>query len=1019
MAFPAGSVKQGGRGPVVVGSQGDVQVNDGGDQLGTRIRALLGALHPAPMLFRQSGNAAGGLAIGKHRWAITVANSYGDGETLPSEIAEFEIEDPSVNGVVVLSWDASFFSYGQTPQQFYVYRDDGIGFGLVTQLSSVTTNFTDDGSVPPNLTHPLPTVDSSYNICVYPGDSPTSTGAVYVDANYLSINVALANVVTDTFEIDINGGTFPYLTISQSGVDFYDGQDYGRTHIDSGDIFFMNTSGAGSAGIGVSPSSENLVPPLLLPLAKGNSGQLLSTDGGTPEQLAWVDSAGGSSWMLVPDTPGTAGQILSTLGGSLPQQTAWITGVPPSVAVQPVGSQTIYGAFNLAFLSAITGEIAGATSDINGSGYSVGDTGLVVGGDGTAAYRVDSISASVASSSVFAGGSGYAPDDNGTVNGGNNAHYQVDTVDGSGGVLTFHWLAPGLGYATGNYSTGDTVGTGSGFQVGVVAASTGAVATLTITAIGSGYSVATGVATTVSTGGGDGAFTMDITVISYSSGAGLSRIYINPADPANGNAPTIQLGTQADGVMLFGDGGLDSRGFFLTDTPGNNIFAEIIGGAISFALGDTASNQLTLAITDTGSPPEKATTLQIRDAANNLLDIGLRAGVLAVMLVDHSFNAAWLGVDSGSGVASLTLISVAGGEGELVAPADAGTFSYYMPSNSGTLALLTDIPGDPGSFLPITLSGDTTVSTPIIGSPPDGATFSFYGGHAAPDPPTVGQVGTPGSSVWGYSVALHLPTGDTLLSAETQIATGNLTLDTDNYNTITVPSSAIPGAKMAIYQTTTPTWGSALQGVLAVVDPGATYNHQGAMFAIFAPPPSSDKSVGLYVDGSIATSGEINSIDPVYGNQYFLTNDVGGILPGLAVFSLGHGLTNGAGIYMMTGSLGGFGGDATQIIFIDSGANNVGMGSSGGNPPALSFAYGDTGSKKSFSIAPAAGSPVYGSTAYMPDGGLGTLGLWLTPAPATSSSYGMPGMYSYDSGYFYWCYSPNAWCKVQRTFDSW
>lgn len=87
----------------------------------------------------------------------------------------------------------------------------------------------------------------------------------------------------------------------------------------------------------------------------------------------------------------------------------------------------------------------------------------------------------ILTTSLNAGGSGYAAGNTGTIDGGSTlATYVVDTVDGGGAILTYH-----------------------------------------LTALGQGYAVATGVTTTVVTGGGDGAFTVDIlTITNASNGTG-------------------------------------------------------------------------------------------------------------------------------------------------------------------------------------------------------------------------------------------------------------------------------------------------------------------------------------------------------------------------------------------------------------------------------------------------------------------------------------------------------------------
>jgi hypothetical protein len=78
----------------------------------------------------------------------------------------------------------------------------------------------------------------------------------------------------------------------------------------------------------------------------------------------------------------------------------------------------------------------------------------------------------ILTSSVADGGSGYAPGDTGTIDDpaswGFDATYVVDTVDGSGAVLTFTVTNPGAGgYGVGVSPTSAPSGGGSGFTIDV------------------------------------------------------------------------------------------------------------------------------------------------------------------------------------------------------------------------------------------------------------------------------------------------------------------------------------------------------------------------------------------------------------------------------------------------------------------------------------------------------------------------------------------------------------------------
>lgn len=77
----------------------------------------------------------------------------------------------------------------------------------------------------------------------------------------------------------------------------------------------------------------------------------------------------------------------------------------------------------------------------------------------------------ILTSVLNAGGLGYAPGDTGTIDKppfAGDAHYVVDTVDGSGSVLTYHLVANGSGYGvTTGETTSDDTGLGTGFTVDI------------------------------------------------------------------------------------------------------------------------------------------------------------------------------------------------------------------------------------------------------------------------------------------------------------------------------------------------------------------------------------------------------------------------------------------------------------------------------------------------------------------------------------------------------------------------
>jgi hypothetical protein len=81
----------------------------------------------------------------------------------------------------------------------------------------------------------------------------------------------------------------------------------------------------------------------------------------------------------------------------------------------------------------------------------------------------------------------------------------------AGGIITYGVGAGGTGYAVGDTGTVTTGGANATYQVTAVVG--GAVTAFVITDSGSGYSVSNGQATAVTTGGGDGTFTVNVFTI--------------------------------------------------------------------------------------------------------------------------------------------------------------------------------------------------------------------------------------------------------------------------------------------------------------------------------------------------------------------------------------------------------------------------------------------------------------------------------------------------------------------------
>jgi hypothetical protein len=171
-----------------------------------------------------------------------------------------------------------------------------------------------------------------------------------------------------------------------------------------------------------------------------------------------------------------SGTLILVIGGAF----EYLPGSEPfgnsASAILKVGGNTVASteAIGFAGTSADQGIFA-----VSGGSEDFDDGALTVDANTGIGY-----SGAILTSSLDSGGTGYAPGDTGTVDGGTGATYEVDTVDGGGEVTAF-----------------------------------------TITAGGSGYIEATEVSTQVSTGGGDGFFTINVDSITPLSD-GAARVTV-------------------------------------------------------------------------------------------------------------------------------------------------------------------------------------------------------------------------------------------------------------------------------------------------------------------------------------------------------------------------------------------------------------------------------------------------------------------------------------------------------------
>jgi hypothetical protein len=161
----------------------------------------------------------------------------------------------------------------------------------------------------------------------------------------------------------------------------------------------------------------------------------------------------------------------------------------------------------------LVGTILTATNVNQGIGYLVNDILTVVGGSVSGTVTVTSATDTViATHSKNQNGVDYIPTEEVSVQGGNNdAYIIIDTVDGDGGVLTYHFTEYGTGYQPGSdISTVSSSLSGYDFTINILTVSGGLITGSSISAVGRGNTAGTK-ATTNTSGSGSGA-TFTITV---------------------------------------------------------------------------------------------------------------------------------------------------------------------------------------------------------------------------------------------------------------------------------------------------------------------------------------------------------------------------------------------------------------------------------------------------------------------------------------------------------------------------
>jgi hypothetical protein len=203
-----------------------------------------------------------------------------------------------------------------------------------------------------------------------------------------------------------------------------------------------------------------------------------------------------------------------------------------------------------------------------GKDYYTANVAISEGATGAHATAVLAATGSIKTAVLAAPGTGYAAAEVLTIAGGTGGTFIVDTVDGSGVILTGHAGVAGSGYsagATGAATTSSGAGTGATITTTVGKA----VATVNVTAAGSGY----GTTNAAFAGGGGTGATGTVTVGTSGVNKGkVTAVAITSGGSGYTTAPTVSFtgaGTGAVAAAVLGTVGTPNEGRVIGYTVSN------------------------------------------------------------------------------------------------------------------------------------------------------------------------------------------------------------------------------------------------------------------------------------------------------------------------------------------------------------------------------------------------------------------------------------------------------------------
>lgn len=363
----------------------------------------------------------------------------------------------------------------------------------------------------------------------------------------------------------------------------------------------------------VSPSAGQhlcTLPARFVPLNNGYYPVTVLRSGAYVTNAVQIETDGASIASVIVDSVGSYATI-PTLSASAPGSGATFTTTMQAVSAVPAAAgsgynvgETITAAGGTSATAAVfeiaTTELVSAAINAAGTGYTPGDVSTMTGGSASTLAQVTIDTTELADLTLNAAGSGYSGTDTITLTpvGGTTSTavvITVDTVGGSGEILTFTITNPGVFTANASsFTQASTTGSGTGatFHIPVYAADA-----ISITTAGVFTSEPTDLTQTTTTGSGTG-LTLDtlsfgVNTLTVDTAGDYSALPSNPVSQASTSGSgtsatmTVSWGLLAVTVSNGGSGYTDDSRFVITGGGGE-------GGAGTLVLNASNSGRITI-----------------------------------------------------------------------------------------------------------------------------------------------------------------------------------------------------------------------------------------------------------------------------------------------------------------------------------------------------------------------------------------------------------------------------------------